>query len=79
MAVNEPRSNMTDSEVLAHYRQQYPYIPMGRATEVHRTWLKFRHLGAAVDERQRDVRLREQQRVDELCERRRVEGLSRGR
>jgi hypothetical protein len=46
LAMGKLRVGMCDNEVLAHYREEYPYISMGRAKEIHRTWLKFRHLGA---------------------------------
>jgi hypothetical protein len=44
--MDELRIGMSDNDVLAHYREEYPYIALGRAKEVYRTWLKFRHLGA---------------------------------
>lgn len=55
--MDELRAGMSDSEVLAYYRQNSPYMSMIQAKGVYRTWLKFRHLGATV----------EQQRLDDLC------------
>jgi hypothetical protein len=66
------RVGMSDNEVLAHYRQSYPYISVRAAKEVYRVWLKFRHLGALVEKRQRQAREAEQRRLDDLCEQQRL-------
>jgi hypothetical protein len=57
---------MSDNEVLAHYRQSHPYISVGQAKEIYRTWLKFRRLGALAEKKEREavdaerLRLRQQ-------------------
>jgi hypothetical protein len=63
---------MSDNEVLAYYRKIHPYISMGEAKEVYMTWLKFRHLGALAEKRQREAREAEQRRLDDLCEQKRI-------
>jgi hypothetical protein len=49
------RAGMTDAEILAYYRRRCPYISLGSAKGVYRTWAKFRHLGAIA--RRRRARL----------------------
>jgi hypothetical protein len=44
--MDDLRIGMSDNDVLAHYREECPSVALGRAKEVYRTWLKFRHLGA---------------------------------
>jgi hypothetical protein len=53
--VDDLRAGMSDEEVLGHYRKVHPYISMGQAKEVYRTWLKFRHLGALAEKQQREA------------------------
>jgi hypothetical protein len=44
---------MSDNEIFSHHRQIHPHMSMGQAKEVYRTWLKFKHLGAAKVVKQR--------------------------
>jgi hypothetical protein len=46
---------MSDNEVRAYYRQVHPHMSMVQAKEVYRTWLKFRHLGALAESKQREA------------------------
>jgi hypothetical protein len=70
--MGELKPGMTDHEILTHYRQRNPYISLGVAKAVYRTWLQFRYLGALAETRQREAREAEQQRLDDLCEQQRL-------
>jgi hypothetical protein len=37
---------MTDEQILAHYRQRNPYIPLSLAKKYHREEMKWWHLTA---------------------------------
>jgi hypothetical protein len=53
--MDELRIGMSDNEILAHYRWVYPHVSLGQAKEVYRTWLKFRHLGALAEKKERET------------------------
>lgn len=63
--MDELRIGMSDNEVLVYYRQVYPHMSLGRATEVYRTWLKFRHLGALAEKKEREAADAERRRLRE--------------
>jgi hypothetical protein len=62
---------MSDEEILAKYRARNPYISLGEATELHRTWLRFQHLGTQKQASDRKAREDDQRRLDRLCEQKR--------
>jgi bifunctional pyridoxal-dependent enzyme with beta-cystathionase and maltose regulon repressor activities len=53
--VNELSTGMTDDEILSHYRARHPHISLAAAKGTYRTWLRFRHLGALAQSRQREA------------------------
>jgi hypothetical protein len=65
---------MTDGEILAHYRQHYPYIALGTAKGSYCTWLRFRHLGAAVEKAREQERQEAERRLRDLVNQRGNEG-----
>lgn len=54
---------MSDDDILAYYRRRHPHIALASAKGAYRTWLKFRHLGAAVEEKQREAADTERHRL----------------
>lgn len=61
--MGELRVGMSDDEVVAHYREAYPYMSLSQAKEVYRTWLKFRHLDALAEQKKREAADAERRRL----------------
>ena len=62
---DELRVGMTDTEILAHYRRISPHMSLSQAKEVYRTWMKFRHLRALAESKQREAADAERRRLRE--------------
>jgi hypothetical protein len=54
---------MTDEELLAFYRQRYPYLPLSIAKELRRADLKYWHLSAIAKKKEREAKEEELRRL----------------
>jgi hypothetical protein len=54
---------LIDEELLAFYRQRYPYLPLSIAKELRRADLKYWHLSAIAKKKEREAKEEELRRL----------------